>query len=75
MTSNKVTADQIKALMLRAYRRYLLNETSAATAFRENAMLANILKAVEVSETEGRLQAIKKAIINTQDYSDYEEED
>lgn len=71
-----LTATQIKALMLRSYRRFSNGEISETTAFRENTMLANILKAIEASETEERLQAIEEAIkINKSEYEDEDEED
>ena len=60
--SDTINATQVKTLMLRSYRRFSNGEISETTAFRENTMLANILKAIEASETESRLQAIETAI-------------
>lgn len=62
-----LTASQVKTLMLRSYRRFSNGEISETTAFRENTMLANILKAIEASETENRLKAIEEAIRSTSD--------
>lgn len=71
--SNTINATQIKTLMLRSYRRFSNGEISETTAFRENTMLANILKAIEASETESRLQAIETALRDTK--LDLDEED
>jgi len=60
--SDTINATQVKTLMLRSYRRFSNGEISETTAFRENTMLANILKAIEASETESRLQAIETAL-------------
>lgn len=60
--SDTINATQVKTLMLRSYRRFSNGEISETTAFRENTMLANILKAIEASETENRLQAIETAL-------------
>lgn len=65
--SDKINATQIKTLMLRSYRRFSNGEISETTAFRENTMLANILKAIEASETEQRLQAIEETLRSTAD--------
>lgn len=65
--SDQITATQIKTLMLRSYRRFSNGEISETTAFRENTMLANILKAIEASETEQRLQAIEETLRTTAD--------
>lgn len=72
---DKINDTQIKALMLRSYRRFSNGEISETTAFRENTMLANILKAIEASETEQRLQALEKALQgnNTFEFEDEEE--
>lgn len=65
--SESINASQIKTLMLRSYRRFSNGEISETTAFRENTMLANILKAIEASETEKRLQAIEETLRSTSD--------
>ncbi len=65
--SDRLNATQIKTLMLRSYRRFSNGEISETTAFRENTMLANILKAIEASETEQRLQAIEETLRSTAD--------
>lgn len=73
--SDRITATQVKTLMLRSYRRFSNGEISETTASRENTMLANILKAIEASETEKRLQAIETALRETGNNTDDDEED
>lgn len=58
----EITATDIKRLMLQSYRRFTKGEISESKAFKENALLGNILKAIEVSETEERLSRIEKAL-------------
>lgn len=65
--SDHLNASQIKTLMLRSYRRFSNGDISETTAFRENTMLANILKAIEASETEQRLKAIEETLRSTAD--------
>lgn len=74
MARAAVTATDIKKLMLSSYRRFTRGEISESRAFKENALLGNILKAIEVSETEERLQNIENTIRQTSNLSDYEEE-
>lgn len=75
MRSNEITASDIKRLMLRNYRRYSNGEIDEAKAYKENIILANILKAFEASETEERLIAIENALrTTTNDNYDDEEE-
>lgn len=73
--TNNITASDVKRLMLQSYRRFKDGEISESKAFKENALLANILKAIEVSETEERLKALEEAISATQHQEeDYEDE-
>ena len=39
-----------------------MGEITESRAFKENTLLVNILKAIEVSETEERLQRIEQAL-------------
>ena len=57
-----LTASEVVRLMVQSYRRYERGEIGDSKAARENAILANILKAIEVSETEERLKAIENAL-------------
>ena len=49
---NNITATDVKRLMLQSYRRYTNGEISESKAFKENALLGNILKAIEVNRGE-----------------------
>jgi hypothetical protein len=57
-----VTTENIKRLMMRNYRRFSRGQISESQAYKENAILANILKAVEVSETEERLRSLEETL-------------
>ena len=70
---NNITATDVKRLMLQSYRRYTNGEISESKAFKENALLGNIRKAIEVSETEERLKRIEKAL-NLPDTEEYEDD-
>jgi hypothetical protein len=71
---NNITASDVKRLMLQSYRRFTNGEISKSRAFKENALLGNILKAIEVSETEERLKAIENALSLNNDNNSYEDE-
>lgn len=58
---------EIKKLMLLSYKRYQSGTISETQAYRENTMLANILKAIEVSEQEERLERIERALQETKE--------
>lgn len=70
---NNITASDIKTLMLQSYRRFSNGEINESRAFKENALLSNILKAIEVSVTEERLKALEEAI-SSDPYNDYTDE-
>lgn len=57
-----ITAKEIKKLMLLSYKKYQSGTITEARAYRENTMLANILKAIEVSEQEERVKALEGAL-------------
>lgn len=61
------SAKEIKKLMLLSYKRYQSGAISETQAYRENTMLANILKAIEVSEQEERLARIERALQETKE--------
>lgn len=62
-----ITAKDIKRLMLRNYRRFSNGEIPESKAYKENTMLANILKAIEVTETQERLSALEEALRNSRE--------
>jgi hypothetical protein len=72
--TDEITPKEIKRLMLRNYKRYTTGEISDTQAYKENTILANILKAIEASETEERLRAIEAAL-RSQQNNDYEDEE
>jgi len=72
--TDEITPKEIKRLMLRNYKRYTTGEISDTQAYKENNILANILKAIEASETEERLRAIEEAL-RSQQNNDYEDEE
>lgn len=69
----KITANDVKRLMLQSYRRFKNGEISESKAFKENALLGNILKAIEATETEERLARLEAALNKPEeDEEDYE---
>lgn len=61
-TEGAYNIKDIKALMLRSYKLYKSGAITEAQAYRENTMLANILKAIESSEIEERLAALERTM-------------
>lgn len=51
--------------MLISFKKYQSGAISETQAYRENTMLANILRAIESSEQEARLEALEQAILKT----------
>lgn len=72
MMDRDITASDIKRLMLKSYKSFTKGEISESRAFKENALLGNILKSIEASETEQRLQAIERtlSLSNKDNYED-----
>ena len=68
-----ITATDVKRLMLQSYRRFTNGDITESQAFKENALLGNILKAIEVSETEERLKRIETAL-SLPDNESYEDD-
>ena len=54
-----ITAQIVKKLLLRTYRRYKSGEISEHEALKETAILNSLLKAIEVSDIEARLEKIE----------------
>lgn len=61
------SAKEIKKLMLLSYKKYQSGTISETQAYRENTMLANILKAIEASEQEERIEALERALLSTKE--------
>ena len=56
---NDIEAKDVKRLLLRAYRRFKTGEISEAKARQETFLLNSVLKAIETTELETRLQKIE----------------
>lgn len=66
-TSKGYSAKEIKRLMLLSYKKYQSGTISELQAYRQNTMLANILKAIEASEQEERIEALEQALLRTRE--------
>jgi len=55
----QIEAKDIKRLLLRVYRRYNSGSITDAQAYKETYLLNSVLKAIEVTDIEQRLQAIE----------------
>jgi hypothetical protein len=55
----EIEAKDIKRLLLRVYRRYQSGAITEAQAYKETYLLNSVLKAIEVTDIEQRLQAIE----------------
>jgi hypothetical protein len=66
-TGGRYSAQEIKRLMLLSYKKYKSGALSQVEAYRENTMLANILKAIEASEQEQRIEALERALLQTRE--------
>ena len=55
----QIEAKDIKRLLLRVYRRYNSGSITEAQAYKETYLLNSVLKAIEVTDLEQRLQAIE----------------
>ena len=58
----EIQARDIKRLLLRLYKKYRSGEITETQAQKESVMLFNVLKAIEITETEERLQAIESTL-------------
>ena len=58
-TEQDIEAKDIKRLLLRAYRRYRSGEITEAAARQETFILMSVLKAIETTDIEERLQKIE----------------
>jgi len=56
---SKIKASDVKRLLLRIYKRYQGGEITDGKAYREAFVLNSILKAIEISDLEQRLQDIE----------------
>jgi hypothetical protein len=60
----EIQAKDIKRLLLRVYRRYQSGAITEAQAYKETYLLNSVLKAIETTELETRLQNIENTLKN-----------
>jgi len=59
-----IKARNIKKLLLRVYKRYSTGIITDAQAYRETYLLNSVLKAIELTDLEERLQNIENTLKN-----------
>jgi hypothetical protein len=65
ITDNReIEAKDIKRLLLRVYKRYSSGEITENKAQKETYLLNSVLKAIEVTDLEERLQTIENTLKN-----------
>jgi hypothetical protein len=64
ITDKEIEAKDIKRLLLRVYRRYNTGAITEAQAYKETYLLNSVLKAIEVTDLEDRLQNIENTLKN-----------
>ena len=62
ITEKQIEAKDIKRLLLRVYRRYNTGAITEAQAYKETYLLNSVLKVIEVTDLESRLQNIEKTL-------------
>ena len=64
ITDKEIEAKDIKRLLLRVYRRYNSGAITEAQAYKETYLLNSVLKAIEVTDLEERLQNLENILRN-----------
>jgi hypothetical protein len=64
ITEKEIKAKDIKRLLLRVYRRYSSGAITEAQATKETYLLNSVLKVIEVTDMEERLQNIENTLKN-----------
>jgi len=64
ITEKQIEAKDIKRLLLRVYRKYNSGAITEAQAYKETYLLNSVLKAIEVTDLEERLQNIENTLKN-----------
>lgn len=62
ITDKEIEAKDIKRLLLRVYRRYQSGAITEAQAYKETYLLNSVLKAIEITDLEDRLQSIENTL-------------
>jgi hypothetical protein len=60
ITDRQIEAKDVKRLLLRVYRRYQSGAITEAQAYKETYLLNSVLKAIEITDLEERLQTIER---------------
>jgi len=63
ITKNEIKATDIKRLLLMVYRRYQSGAINESKAQKETYLLNSVLKAIEVTDIEERLQKLEDNLI------------
>lgn len=58
----EVTAKDVKRLILKAYRDYKRGDLSESQVYRETFILGNLLKAIELTDLQERMEKIERAL-------------
>ncbi len=62
--NREIEAKDVKRLMLRVYKRYSSGAITESKAYKETYLLNSVLKAIEVTDLEERLQNIENTLKN-----------
>ena len=62
ITDKQIEAKDIKRLLLRVYRRYNSGAITEAQAYKETYLLNSVLKAIELTNVEERLNSIENIL-------------
>ena len=65
ITEKQIEAKDIKRLLLRVYKRYSSGAITEAQAYKETYLLNSVLKAIEVTNIEERLNSIENILKET----------
>jgi hypothetical protein len=61
-TDKEIEAKDIKRLLLRVYKRYNSGAITESKAYKETYLLNSVLKAIEITDLETRLQNIENTL-------------
>lgn len=64
MNAKEIQAKDIKRLLLRTYKKYSLGTITETQANKETYLLNSVLKAIEITDLEERLQNIENTLRN-----------
>ena len=64
ITDREIEAKDIKRLLLRVYKRYSSGAITESKAQKETYLLNSVLKAIEITDLEERLQTIENTLKN-----------